>query len=1141
LPYIFDNINGDKLAEALKKTLNGAKRADFCIGYFNLRGWDLLIDSVEQLIGGQLDEKHEDDTTYKARVLIGMHKSEQDELEEHFSLHPSQLDNATVNEIKKKKTAEFRKQLTIGMPTNKDEATLKKLSRQLRDGTVKVKLHLEFNLHAKLYLAYRDEYNTPIIGYLGSSNLTFSGLKKQGELNIDVTDSTAAQQLEKWFQERWEHHWSIDISLELADIIDQSWASEKPQLPYYVYMKIVYHLSQEARSGIAEFPVPKIFDKVLLPFQKNAVQVAAHHLHKRGGVIIGDVVGLGKTITATALAKMFEDDFNLETLIICPPNLINMWESYIFDYKLRAKTMSLGEVQYNLKKLPRYRIVIIDESHNLRNRNGRRYRAIAEYLALNNSKVIMLTATPYNKSYLDLSNQLRLFLNENQNLGITPERYIKEVGGNVQFEAKHQVKETSLAAFEKSEYSDDWAELMRLFLVRRTRSFIKANYSEKDETTGRMYIEFSPNESGVKEKSFFPDRIPAKVEYLFNKDDKDDQYARLYSADVVNTINELLLPRYGIGQVNYENKTNAKNIKPEEEKIKNNLAKAGKQLRGFARTNLFKRLESSGYSFLLSISRHILRNYLFIYAIDEKLEFPIGKQEGDIINEILYGDEDTDADSGIEQFVYDTEEYRKLAEKYYKTLSDTKDKYEWIRSELFNKKLKDDLEADTSRLLKIMELGKTWDQAKDRQLGALYELLTKKYPKEKVLVFSQFADTAYYLSDMLKKRGLTDVECATGSCENPTDFAYRFSPESNKSHLDKKDFNEIRVLVSTDVLSEGQNLQDCHIVVNYDLPWAIIKLIQRAGRVDRIGQKHDKIWCYSFLPEEGLETILDLRGRLQRRIKENAETVGSDEVFFDGDPVNLKDLYNEKAGIFDDEDDMEVDLASYCYQLWKNGIDAHPELKTRIPSMPDVVYAAKKAEIYTASPFGELSSSFGELQIEKAENGAIVFAKTVDDNDCLTWVNEKGKIVTQSQFEILKALKCPIDEPALNRSEKHHDLVTKAVQYINDTQTKIGGQLGKTSKPRYRAYMRIDAWLQQNKNSLFITDEIKRTHEDLYNYPLLDYAEEVINRELKSGINDEQLIDLLIGLREQGSLSIKDDKERTIKEPRIICSMGLNA
>jgi hypothetical protein len=301
-------------------------------------------------------------------------------------------------------------------------------------------------------------------------------------------------------------------------------------------------------------------------------------------------------------------------------------------------------------------------------------------------------------------------------------------------------------------------------------------------------------------------------------------------------------------------------------------------------------------------------------------------------------------------------------------------------------------------------------------------------------------------------------------------------------------------------------------------------LIQRAGRIDRIGQKSDKIWCYSFLPEDGLETILDLRGRLQKRIRENAETVGSDEVFFDGDPVNIKDLYNEKAGIFDDDDDVEVDLASYCYQIWKNGVDSHPELQTKIPALPNVVYAAKKAELSDAFPFG----------------GAIVYAKTAEDNDCLTWINKTGEIVTQSQFEILKAVKCDINETPLHRGESHHGLVKKALEYINDNSTKLGGQLGKTTGARYRAYMRIDSWLRNNKNTLFDTDEIKRTHEDLYNYPLTDYAKEVINRELKSGIGDEQLIELVTGLRDQGSLSIKDNKEHIAQEPRIICSMGLN-
>ena len=144
----------------------------------------------------------------------------------------------------------------------------------------------------------------------------------------------------------------------------------------------------------------------------------------------------------------------------------------------------------------------------------------------------------------------------------------------------------------------------------------------------------------------------------------------------------------------------------------------------------------------------------------------------------------------------------------------------------------------------------------------------------------------------------------------------------------------MRVLLATDVLSEGQNLQDCAIVVNYDLPWAIIRLIQRAGRVDRIGQKADKILCYSFLPADGVERIIRLRARVRQRLKENAEVVGTDEAFFEDDPDHqvFRDLFTEKAGILDGDVDTEVDLASYAYQIWKNAISADPSCRRPSPT-----------------------------------------------------------------------------------------------------------------------------------------------------------------------------------------------------------------
>jgi len=475
MPTIFDNIE-NHLETGLNKTLDKAKRADFCIGYFNLRGWSKLYEKVEKLPGDYLPEEFDDDDFCHCRVLIGMQKLSDDLLRAHFSgdNDGNSIDNAEALKLKKQLAKNLQEQLTIGIPNNQDENGLRKLSQQLKTGKVIVRLYLRHSLHAKLYLVFREDYNSPVIGFLGSSNLTLAGISKQGELNTDVLEQDAAMKLSRWFQDRWEDRWCIDITKELAEIIDTSWASENPVPPYHIYLKIAYHLSREARAGISEFNLTRQFENALLPYQTNAVKVAAHHLYKRGGVIIGDVVGLGKTITAAALAKLFEEDFFLETLIISPKNLVVMWEDYVHKYQLRAKVMSITQAQSKLPAERRYRLVIIDESHNLRNRQGKRYRAVHEYIHLNDSKVILLTATPYNKSYLDISSQLRLFLDGQQDMGISPERLIANMGGYIQFRANFEkISENSLEAFEKSDFSDDWNELMRLFLVRRTRSFIK--------------------------------------------------------------------------------------------------------------------------------------------------------------------------------------------------------------------------------------------------------------------------------------------------------------------------------------------------------------------------------------------------------------------------------------------------------------------------------------------------------------------------------------------------------------------------------------------------------------------------------------------------------------------------------------------
>ncbi len=1114
MPKIYDNIE-NQLIKGLNKTLESSIRADFCVGYFNLRGWKQVADKIEELSGAEVNEGKEN-VHRICRLLVGMQKMPIEILREHFNHDEDYLiDNQEVNKLRKKLAQEFKEQLTIGTPTEADEKALQKLNRQMKEGKVVVKLHLRYTLHAKLYLCYLKDRGK-IEGLLGSSNLTLAGLAKQGELNIDVEEQDAAEKLVKWFDDRWKDRWCIDITQELIGIIDESWAAERLVSPYHIYLKMAYHLSREARAGINEFKLPRVFREELLDFQQKAVLVAAHHLHKRDGVLIGDVVGLGKTITATALAKLFEDDYFLETMIICPKNLVEMWEGYAHKYQLRAKVISQSSVQKVLPTLRRYRLVIIDESHNLRNSEGSRYRAIKSYLEENESKVILLSATPYNKTYLDLSNQLRLFVSDDKDIGISPERYIESLGGQVQFSANHtETFIRSIKAFERSDYADDWRELMRFYLVRRTRSFIKDNYAEYDEIKNRKFLTFSDGS-----RSYFPDRIPKKVEYSFDADDPNDQYAKLYSAKIVELINNLELPRYGLWH--FLDKKPKISLSIKEEVMTANLSRAGKRLMGFCRTNLFKRLESSGFSFLLSLSRHILRNYIFIYALQNRLPVPIGKNISQNLDDFLE-DSDTDKDTNEENYLsllLDEKKYLEKAKQVYELYSSDahQKKFDWLRSELFLPNLQSKLIKDSGEIIEILEFGKVWNPDEDRQLNALCDLVTKKHAKEKVLIFTQFADTAYYLAGQLNKRGLQSVECVTGDSESPTDSARRFSPRSNEIETDK----EIRVLISTDVLSEGQNLQDAHIILNFDLPWAIIRLIQRAGRVDRLGQKADEIICYSFLPEDGIEEIIKLRKRLRNRIQQNAEVVGSDETFFDGDPINIEDLYNEKSGLLDEAgEDTEVDLASYAFQIWKNATDADPKLKKIIPDLPNVIYATKENT--------DLS--------ERA--GVITYTRTSEDNDVLTWIAKNGEIITQSQYTILRAARCNAETTPLEKVESHHELVKKAIDYAREDEKNTGGSLGKKSGVKYRVYMRLDRYCKEFEDTLFVTEQLKKSVDDIFKFPLKEFARETLNRQMKAGISDEQLAALAVSLREEDKLVITNEDEQPVKIPQIICSLGL--
>lgn len=818
---IYDNLE-TRFTEGLQGIITnvGVKRVDFCVGYFNLRGWDLIVNEVDQLSGDYVYEQN-DRKFRTCRLLIGMHRPDEDLIR---SLYGKKIlpDADYVAKCKTAIARDFKKQLLIGLPQKKDEWTLRRLSAQMKEDKVCVKLYLREPLHAKLYLAYRPDDNfNPIQAIMGSSNLTYSGLTRQGELNAEFGDSDSAQKLARWFDDRWNDRFCIDITQELIDAIDNSWAGENDIPPYYIYLKTVYHLSQEARSGIKEFALPPEFRNTLFDFQQNAVKIAAKHLNndKRNGAMIGDVVGLGKTITACAIAKIYEMTFASSTLIICPANLQDMWDKYKQKYDLKADIISMQK-PIDVENTWNYRLIIVDESHNLRNSSGKRYHNIQDLIHKLDCKTLLLTATPYNKDFSDLASQLKLFLSEDQDLGIRPEAYIQSLGGEREFQRKHSdIYIRSIKAFEQSDKADDWSELMKLFLVRRTRTFIKENFAKTDAENGRKYLQF-PDGS----KSYFPERIPKAIKF---KTVDGDQYSRLYSDEMVALMEELQLPRYGL--IKYLSETKAEEASPMEKRLIENLSKAGQRMMGFCKSTFFKRMDSSGFAFLLTLKRHILRNAIFLYAIDNKLRLPIGDEN--TLPDDFMEDEDTNGMFGFDDDNLGEEDgngkeadliiptdmayYEQKAKTHYELLMQ-KNNVSWLESKYFKRTLKQHLNKDCQTIIQMIQLCGQWKATEDQKLNELQKLITQTYPQEKIVLFTQYSDTAKYLCRQLRQQGIEHIDIATGGSQNTTSIVEHFSPISNERNYPEEE--QSRILIATDVLSEGQNLQDAHIIINYDLP-----------------------------------------------------------------------------------------------------------------------------------------------------------------------------------------------------------------------------------------------------------------------------------------------------------------------------------
>ena len=1105
------------LRTELSAALEHSIGLDICVGYFNLRGWNLVSESLQQVRAQQKGGA--------VRLLVGMavpeKSAEQRLLEAEFRAKgpDEDVDFRIASKRAHDVLEGFAEQLTSGLPSDESVKSIRDLLTDLKSGLVTVKFAARRRLHAKLYLCHMDGGAGGFTAFVGSSNFTYSGMQGSGELNLKETDQEKGGELSLWFKEHWEDLFSIDITEELIQVLENSWAALPNPSPRTIHLRLAYELSRDARSGEGlEIPT-KILER-LVPWQEAAAKVGARILSNRGLVVVGDVVGLGKTIVGTAIAAASQE----RTLILCPKNLVKMWKQYVEIYELHARVVSISMVTKELPEMKHYGVVLVDESHNLRHSTTQAYEAVRNYIQENGSKVILLTATMLNANEMDISGQLSLKLDHNVDLGIRPENYIEQLTAPelIKFQEKVGGNVSSLKAFEQSNFTEDWRRLLSLFLVRRTRPYLLEHYSKTDEN-GKKYFEYRDGT-----RFHFPTRRALPLEYPGGKDDPCDQLA---SIENFNALAEMTYARYQLGQYFDEGFVPEG---PEEELIFDDLQRATAS-KGFIQTTVLKRLASSPKAFFITVEKMLLRAHILRYALENDLPVPIGtiadkyyvddSQDEDFhFDELAAPEEQSTSDGSWARGVTETEWDIKAKAAYDAlTLNQPRD-LKLFRSDAFDKvKLLSDLREDNQTLQVIIDRHGAWDASNDSKLNKLAELISELKPDQKLLVFSEYADSISYVERHLRSRlPKVKIGAVSGRSSDPTYMARCFSPESNKSELGglPEGEEELQVLLATDVLSEGQNLQDAAMILNWDLPWTIIKIIQRAGRVDRVGQKSETIEVFSFKPHNGVEEHLELLKRLRERLELNQSILGGGEtIFSDHIEDSLEDLFDGKAALLADEGD--VDYASHALGIWNK---------------------ATEPERGKALAAGKGSHSTMVADSPAHETGVIAYAQATKGEDQIfdffAIRSPHGKSRTLTQMEALRLTEND-QGSSVEDIPDHHKLVGEIVKtalYPQAAQKPLRVHMG----PRKKLLNFFDSSIPE----LDLDDEIRLEanllHSKAVDHALLKTGETVVNqllaRKAKGFITAREALRELIQNDKSGVLL--DTENQGLRKFELMLSLG---
>jgi len=794
------------------------------VGFFYFSGFFRLQDvfkdkNLRILIGLDID------------VRLGRFLTESD------SIEPPKQSNQSRSDVKRQVFQKIVDMFSYSQLIDKRdiEQSFQLFVDKIKDGSLELRKTQKPN-HAKLYLFEKkeefsegDEY--PGILITGSSNLSIEGLEKRFEIDIVDREKAHYHEGKKIFDELWEDAVPIvskqDFEEFKKEVWDKIWVSKLP-MPYLIFLRVL-----KEYFTVKKYPIklPQEIDPEVmnLKYQTDAIQKAMDVLYQHNGVIIADVVGLGKSIIASTIAH----NLNLDTIIITPPHLLDQWKEYKRIFSLRGEIYTSGKIEDAVQDYERKegeKLIIVDEAHRYRNQETQSYGSL--WKLCQGNKVILLTATPFNNTPADIQAMLELFqfpkkttLKHLENLKVEFSRLI-----GVYKRLREKIKKGTINQQTLKEgtekISNDIRRIISPITIRRSRVDLQK-------------IEDYRNDLQVQNIRFPKVNPPALISYSFSPELEEIYLETIqYFIDGDNDIGEkfksarykplLYIANDAYRRIKAEELTNRRG----EEALhfiyvtQNNLTKLIKRI-------FIKRLESSFGSFKQSIENYIKSHEKIKDYYEKEGKVPIYKKFDEIPD---YEDiSKMDADE-IEKIFARLEEKGVI----------------WIEKKHFNDKFIKDLQSDLNILLTIQKKWELYLKSpleNDPKLKELLELVQNIRNKgEKVVIFSEFENTVSYLGEQLSHKNYP-VIIYSGSIASET-MKQQIRSNFDASYSSKNQKNQYHILITTDILSEGINLHRANHIINYDIPYNPSRVIQRVGRLNRISKKllHDTIYIYNFFP-----------------------------------------------------------------------------------------------------------------------------------------------------------------------------------------------------------------------------------------------------------------------------------------------------